>query len=127
MIQYPVDGKELMFENHHQPLISRRRFARRMIFFLFIACGFDLFAVLAGAIGYHFFEKLDWLDSFVTSAMVITGNGPLKPLETAGGKVFAMFDALFGGIVFVAVVAVLLTPVFHRVLHIFHLEVKEDK
>ena len=56
-------------------------------------------------------------------SLVITGNGPLRPLETAGGKMFAMFDALFGGIVFVAV---LLIPVFHRVLHIFHLEVKDD-
>ena len=97
------------------------------MFFLFIACGLDLFAVLAGAIGYHCFEKLDWLDSCVTSSLVITGNGPLRPLETAGGKLFAMFDTLFGGIVFVAVVAVLLTSVFHRVLHIFHLEVKEDR
>jgi hypothetical protein len=83
--------------------------------------------LLAGAIGYHCFEKLDWLDSCVTSSLVITGNGPLRPLETASGKLFAMFDALFGGIVFVAVVAVLLTSVFHRVLHIFHLEVKEDR
>ena len=118
-----ADGKELMFEKHHQPLLSRRHFARRMMFFLFIACGLDLFAVLAGAIGYHCFERLGWLDSCVTSSLVITGNGPLRPLETAGGKMFAMFDALFGGIVFVAV---LLIPVFHRVLHIFHLEVKDD-
>jgi hypothetical protein len=115
-----------MFEQHHQPLLSRHRFTKRMFFFVLMAVSLDLFAVLTGALGYHWFEGLDWLDSCVSAGLIITGNGPLRPLATTGGKLFALFDALFGGIIFVAVVAVLLTPVFHRVLHKFHLDVNKD-
>ncbi|HUI07344.1 MAG TPA: two pore domain potassium channel family protein [Verrucomicrobiae bacterium] len=114
-----------MFEQHHQPLLSRSRFARRMAGFLIAAVTLDAVAVGTGALGYHYLEGLSWLDACLEGALIITGNGPIAELRTPGGKVFAILDAVVGGIVFVAVVGVLLTPVFHRVLHAFHLEVKD--
>lgn len=92
-----------------------------------IAVGLDLLAVLAGAIGYRYLEGMGWLDACVTAGMVITSNGPIRPLQTNAGKIFSLFDAILGGIVFVTVLAVLLTPVFHRILHTFHLEIDKGE
>jgi hypothetical protein len=48
-------------------------------------------------------------------------------LETTSGKLFATAYALFSGIVFLAITGILFAPVLHRLLHHFHLEVKEDE
>ena len=113
----------LMFEKHGQPLISRRKFAARVVAGLAIGLGIDLLAVVVGAAGYHSIEGMSWLDGFVNAAMVITGNGPITPLQTSGGKVFLIFDALLGALAFITVAGVMLAPIFHRLLHAFHLEV----
>ncbi|MGQ0656912.1 MAG: hypothetical protein ACT4NU_02280 [Chromatiales bacterium] len=45
--------------------------------------------------GYHHFERLSWLDAFVSSAMILSGMGALAPPATAGGKIFAGLYALY--------------------------------
>jgi hypothetical protein len=75
-----------------------------------------------GILGYHFFEGFSWIDSTVNAAMILGGMGPVNPLTTNGGKLFASLYALFSGIVFLVAVAVLLAPLVHRFLHKFHLE-----
>ena len=68
------------------------------------------------------------LDGFlVNAAMLITGNGPINELKTPAGRLFAAADALFGEALYVIVVAVLLTPIVHRMLHSFHLDIPEQK
>ena len=114
-----------MFERHDQPLLSRRRFAVRVIAGLAIGFGIDLFAVMVGATGYRLLERSSWIDALVTAAMVITGNGPLVTPLTFGGKVFLIFDALLGALAFVTVAGVILAPIFHRLLHAFHIEVND--
>jgi hypothetical protein len=42
--------------------------------------------------------------------MIITSSGPAVPRHTPSGKLFAAFHALIGCVVFVGVIAVLLTP-----------------
>jgi hypothetical protein len=42
------------------------------------------------------------------------------------GKLFATFYALYSGIAFLSMVAVILGPVVHRLLHKFHLEEEAD-
>jgi hypothetical protein len=111
-----------MFEKKHQPLISHSRFIRRMFGFIGVAAALDGTAVLIGAVGFRLLEKTTWPNALVNAAFVITGNGPINEIQTAPARAFAAFYALSGGIVFAAVVGVLLVPVFHRVLHSFHLE-----
>jgi hypothetical protein len=60
----------------------------------------------------------------LNAAMILTGMGPVNPVQTVAGKLFASFYALFSGVVFITTVAVLLGPVAHRCLHRFHLEVE---
>ena len=47
-------------------------------------------------------------------------------MTTTPGKLFASFYALFSGVAFLTIVAVLLAPVVHRFLHRFHLELADD-
>lgn len=115
------------FETRRQPLLSWRRFGLRMLGFFCAAFLLDAAAIAAGALGYHHFEHLGWLDALLNAAMIITGNGPIRTMHSPAGKIFQMVYAVIGGIVFVAVVSVLLAPVFHRVLHAFSIELPDEE
>jgi hypothetical protein len=80
-----------------------------------------------GTAGYHWTERLSWLDSFLNASMILTGMGPVNPLTAPGAKLFAACYALFSGIIFLTTAALVLIPVAHRVLHRFHLELEEDQ
>ena len=72
--------------------------------------------------GYHYLEGLPWIDAFAGAAMILSGMGPLAPLQTWGGKLFGGFYALYSGLVVIVAAGVLLAPVIHRMLHRFHAE-----
>lgn len=76
-------------------------------------------------LGYHHFEKMSWIDAYVNAAMILSGMGPVSNLQTDSGKLFAGTYALFCGIVFVVVIAIVFGPVLHRMIQKFHLA--EDK
>ncbi|HEV2390767.1 MAG TPA: hypothetical protein VG146_00245 [Verrucomicrobiae bacterium] len=78
-----------------------------------------------GMTGYHAFEKMSWLDSFLNAAMILSGMGPVGPLQTSAGKLFAGCYALFSGLAFVSALGVVFAPIFHRFLHKFHLETRQ--
>jgi hypothetical protein len=84
-------------------------------------------AVGMGAIGYHFLDGLSWLDATLNAAMILTGMGPIAPISSPAAKVFATFYALFSGVFFLTMVAVLLAPALHHFLHRFHLELNEER
>lgn len=113
----------LLFERRGEPLLTRRRFATRVLAFLGLAALIDGVAIILGALGFHFVERLSWLEAALQASLMITGNGPIYPPHTEGGKIFALFDACLGVMVFATVTGVLLAPLFHRVLHSFNLEV----
>ena len=110
-----------MYEHRKQPLASRKVFARRVARNGIIGIAMLLIALGIGILGYHFFEGLSWLDSLLNASMILGGMGPVNPLQTAAGKLFASFYALFSGVVFIAAMGVLAAPIFHRFLHHFHL------
>ena len=72
-------------------------------------------------LGYHFLEQLTWLDSLLNASMILGGMGPVDKIETAAGKVFASIYAIYSGVILLASVGILITPIFHRFLHRFHL------
>ena len=67
------------------------------------------------------------VDAFVNAAMILSGMGPLSPLQTVGGKLFAGLYALYSGLALVMASAVILAPVAHRLFHHFHLEEEKAK
>ena len=115
-----------MFEHHKQPLASQSEFAQRMVRFGLLAAGVIIFSLGIGILGYHYLESLSWIDSLLNASMILGGMGPVNTLQTNAGKVFASFYALYSGIVLLASVGVLATPIFHRFMHRFHLELEDD-
>ena len=114
-----------MYEHHKQPLASRKKFMQRLIKNGMIALIILAVSLSMGMFGYHFLEGLSWIDSLLNASMILGGMGPVNPLKTDAGKIFASFYAIYSGVVLLASVGVLVTPIFHRFLHHFHLA--EDK
>lgn len=111
-----------MFERRSQKLIPFSAFARRLAGWTAIAFALVLFVLSFGVAGYHWLAGFDWVDSLLEASMILGGMGPVNPLTTTGAKIFASGYALFSGLVFIAVMGLILTPVIHRMLHKFHVE-----
>jgi hypothetical protein len=115
-----------MFEHHSQPLATRSEFTRRMLRYSLVTGGIILSSLVIGTLGYHYLESLSWIDSLLNASMILGGMGPVNALRTNAGKLFASFYALYSGIILLASVGILVTPIFHRFLHRFHLELEDD-
>ena len=115
-----------MFEHKHERLIPLRAFALRMLRSLGGVSGIAAVSLLLGTVGYCYFGDLDAIDGLLNASMILTGMGPVDRMTTRGGKLFAAFYALYSGIAFLSITAVLTAPIFHRVMHKFHLEEDPD-
>jgi hypothetical protein len=116
-----------MFESRKKPLLPRPAFYARVAWSLALAFALVLMSLGIGMAGYHFFEKLSWLDAFLNAAMILSGMGPVAAIQTTGGKLFAGCYALFSGLALITTVAVVFAPLFHRFLHKFHLDTEALK
>jgi hypothetical protein len=115
-----------MFEHRSERLASQSVFVRRMLRYALVTAGIILFSLGIGMIGYHYLESLSWIDSLLNASMILGGMGPVNTLQTNVGKVFASLYALYSGIILLASVGVLATPIFHRFMHRFHLNLEDD-
>ena len=116
-----------MFETRSKPLLPRSSYYARLVRSAAIGLVVIVIALGAGMLGYHYFEGMPWIDAFTNAAMILSGMGPLAPLSTTNGKLFAGFYALFSGLVFVVVMGIVFAPVVHRFMHRFHVEMdKKD-
>ena len=111
-----------MYEHRSQQPLSRRQFLRRMSKHGGYALTLIAVSLAIGIAGYHWIAHQGWIDAFLNTAMLLGGMGPIGDLPSDAAKIFAGFFALYAGLVFIAVAVLLLTPVFHRLLHLFHWE-----
>ena len=111
-----------MYERHNQPLIPRNAFFKRLGGHILVAFLLLVVSLGIGILGYHGFEKLSWLDSLLNASMILGGMGPVNPILTDIGKIFASLYALFSGVVFLVVAGIVIAPVAHRIMHRMHLE-----
>ena len=109
-----------MYESRTQPLLHRAGFLKRLFIHSGMAAALLLASLAVGIAGYSHFESLHWRDGFLNSAMLLGGMGPVDPPHSDGGKIFAGLYALYAGLIFIVTVAVVLTPVIHRLFHRFH-------
>lgn len=110
-----------MTEKIHEPLASRYKFFLRLIRSIAMALLIIVIALSVGMVGYHVFENMSWINAFANAAMILSGMGPLTPLNTSAGKLFAGSYALFSGLVFIVIIGIVFAPIVHRFLHRFHL------
>jgi len=113
-----------MLEHRRQPLATGHVYFSRLLRSFAVAASIILPSLGLGVLGYHFFGKLAWIDALLNASMILTGMGPVDPMQTVGSKLFASCYALFSGVIFITTAGVLLAPVAHRTLHRFHLEIE---
>ncbi len=106
--------------------MPRAQFLRRMAWHALVAASLLLAALAIGVLGYHLTERLSWVDSILNASMILGGMGPVNPMETVAGKLFASAYALFSGVAFLATVGILIAPLAHRLLHKLHLDVPDE-
>jgi hypothetical protein len=104
---------------NHPRLAPVHIFVRRILRNLVIGSAVMLLSLSIGMIGYSHFENMTWVDAYVNATMILSGMGPVDVLHTEGGKLFAGTYALFSGIIFLVVIAIIIAPVFHRFMHKF--------
>jgi hypothetical protein len=113
-----------MYEHYKQPLISPREFVSRMLrhggWALILLGG----SLGIGILGFHYFSRLQWIDALLNAAMLLGGMGPIGDMGPTGGKLFASAFAIYAGLIIIAASGILFTPVFHRLMHKFHLPQK---
>lgn len=114
-----------MHEHPLKPLLPKKVFYNRLISNFLLGAGIVFISLLIGIMGYHFIEKLGWIDSLLNASMILTGMGPVTVMTTSAGKLFSSFYALFSGVVFLTTIAFVVAPVAHRFLHRFHFNEKE--
>lgn len=110
------------FERRQHPVASRRKFAVRMVVAIGLWLILTTVGLAIGIAGYALFEGMSFVDAFVNAAMILSGMGPMGELKTTGGKVFAGLYAIFSGLIIIIATGFVLAPIFHRVLHRFHVE-----
>jgi len=109
-----------MFEHRSAPLLPYDLWIRRLLRFGALGAAIIAIGLGSGTLGYHFFAGLEWLDSVLNAAMILTGMGPVDRIDSAAGKIFAIVYALFSGIVFLGAAAIVMAPWLHRLLHKLH-------
>ena len=105
-----------------RPLVPRAVFVGHLLRNAGIGGGIVAASLGLGVAGYHGLEAMPWVDALLNAAMILTGEGPMAPMHTTAGKLFAAAYALFSGVAFLTAVSVLFAPAVQRFLHRFHLE-----
>ena len=117
----------MLFERRYQPVISRARFIWRLLGWAALAGTIVVGSLALGVCGYHFIEGLPWIDALLNAAMILGGMGPVDPIHTPAGKLFASFYALYSGLAIISIAGLLIAPLFHRFLHKFHMDSARGK
>jgi hypothetical protein len=107
-----------VYEHRSHPVapwpVFLRRAGRHLLWGLFAVVPADGI----GTLGYHRLGQLPWVDAFLNASMILGGMGPVDPLKPTSAKLFAALYALFSGLVFIAVMGVVVAPWVHRMIHV---------
>lgn len=116
-----------MLEHKSKPVLSPPEFAIRMGKMLLIALALIGASLAIGIVGYMHFVQLSFVDAFLEAAMILGGMGPVAQMPNDAAKLFAGFYALYSGLMIIGIMGVVLGPVVHRVLHVFHVDTDDVK
>jgi hypothetical protein len=114
------------FERRKDKLAPVSIYVQRIAASLAIAIGLMLLALAVGIIGYHLIAGFNFVDSLLEASMILGGMGPVRELPNDAAKMFASIYALFSGVIFIALMGIILSPVAHRVMHKFHIDQTDE-
>jgi hypothetical protein len=115
-----------VYEHRRSQPLSPQRFALRMLRHAAVAALLLAFSLWVGMAGYEHYEHLPSRDAFLNAAMLLGGMGPVNNPVTPGGKLFAGCYALYAGLMFIVTVSLILAPLLHRMLHLFHSDERDQ-
>lgn len=115
------------YEKRHDKVAPRSIFVKRILGSLGIALCVIAFGLVIGLAGYHFIAGFGWIDSLLEASMILGGMGPVRELHSDSAKVFASIYALFSGLIVLALMGIMISPVVHRVMHKFHVDEEDVK
>ena len=116
-----------MFEHRTEPLLTGLQFVWRIAKALSFTVLVAALSMMIGTLGYHFLVGTDWDDSFHCACLILGNRDVAIRPESTVGKVFAGLYVMYGGLVFVSMVAILAAPVLHRISHSLHLDADEEE
>lgn len=102
-----------------------KHYAGKILWNLLAGCLVLVISLIIGMLGYHYYFALGWVDSLYNASMILTGMGPVDKALNDGGKIFASLYAIYSGVAFLTSVAIIFSPLVHRFLHKFRLDVEE--
>lgn len=79
-------------------------------------------SLAVGMLGFHLAAGYDLVESFSQAALLLGGEGPSGAYPNNPSRIFAGVYALYSGLAYIVVTALLLAPVFGHVLRKHHLE-----
>lgn len=115
------------FEHRSERVIARPLFVARMGLAVGLWATMTVIGLSIGMAGYSYFEGMNATDAFVNAAMILSGMGVFDALKNPNAKIFAGFYALMSGLIILVATTFMLAPVFHRVLHRFHVDDRPEQ
>lgn len=106
-------------------LPATKHYARKLLWNLLFGTLILTISLIIGVVGYHHYFELGWIDSLYNASMILGGMGPVNNAINDAGKVFASFYAIYSGVAFLSSVAIIFSPVMHRFLHKFRLDIED--
>lgn len=80
-------------------------------------------SLLLGMAGFHYTGNYGLVESFSQAALLLGGEGPSGAYPNDATRIFAGVYALYSGLTYIILSALLLAPVFSTVLKRHHLDV----
>ena len=112
----------MKLERLHEEVIPLNNFIIRVGQYGLFSMSLIAFSVGIGLAGYRYYGDLSWIDSFHMACMILTGMGPVVEMKSVNAKLFSSFYALYSGVAFLSITAVIFAPIKHRLLHILHVQ-----
>jgi hypothetical protein len=114
-----------MYEHYRQPLLPLKAFYRRLLRSL--AFSFLLLSgtVLIGLTVFHYLEGFSATDAFLNCVLIMTGVGTVGDVNSTTGKIFTGVYAVLSTLIFFTILAIIFTPLLHRLLHKLHLDLEK--
>lgn len=114
-----------MLEHYRQPLLPREKFYLRMLRSIAVATLLLFATVLTGAATFRYLEHFSWIDAVLNCLLIMTGVGTVGVVNTSAGKIFTGIYSLISTLIFFTILAIIFTPLLHRLLHRFHLDLEK--
>ncbi len=112
--------------SHLKSLPPQKHYVNKLFRSVFAGLIIVASSLFIGMLGYHSLFNLGWVDSLYNASMILTGMGPVDKAPNNAAKIFASFYAIYSGVTFLTSVAVIISPVVHRFLHRFRIDIEKE-